>query len=58
MCECIICAYQEAPGGLVVFMRPCFSDCSRAAPMNIQCDQREELARTRERRRAKRKCAW
>lgn len=53
-----ICAYQEAPGGLVVFMRPCFSDCSRAAPMNIQCDQREGLARTRETRRAKRKCAW
>lgn len=49
-----ICAYQEAPAGLVVFMRPSFSDCSFAVPMNIQWDRREGLSRAQERRKAKR----
>lgn len=38
-----ICTYQEAPSGLVVFMRPYFFDCSRMARMNIQWAQTEWL---------------
>lgn len=38
-----ICAYQEAPSGMVVFMRPCFCDCSCVAAMNIQCALRGRL---------------
>lgn len=52
-----ICSYQEAPSGLVVFMRPCFSDCSCTVPMNIQWARREGLPRAQEKRRATRKCA-
>lgn len=45
-----ICTYQEDPSGLVVFMRPCFSDCSRTVPMNIQWARREWLPKAQEKR--------
>lgn len=44
------CTYQEDPSGLVVFMRPCFSDCSRTVPMNIQWARREWLPKAQEKR--------
>lgn len=45
-----ICTYQEAPSGLVVFMRPYFSDCSRTVQMNIQWARREWLPGAQEKR--------
>lgn len=45
-----ICTCHEDPSGLVVFMRPCFSDCSRTVPMNIQWAAREWLPKAQEER--------
>lgn len=42
--------YQEHPSGLVVFMRPCFSDCSCTLSMNIQWAPREWFPKAQEKR--------
>lgn len=42
--------YQQHPSGLVVFMRPCFSDCSCTLSMNIQWAPREWFPKAQEKR--------